>query len=266
MTGPPCDGTSPRSTPGSVRRTSRWRVPPPHSPVGTSPPSRRDPAVPGGPRLPDVRTATTIAELRGALDAERCAGRTVGLVPTMGYLHAGHVSLIERAVAENDVVVTTIFVNPLQFAAGEDLDTYPRDPDGDAAQGGSGGCGLALHARPGGDVPGGSRGGAHRGLGRRALDGDGRRLTTHPLRRRLHGGRQALQHRRPVPGVLRREGLPAARDRAPHGGGPVGPRRGDRLPDRARTRRPRDVEPQRLPQRRGACDGAGAAPCPARGG
>jgi len=81
-----------------------------------------------------VRTATTIAELRGALDDARCAGLRVGLVPTMGYLHAGHVSLIERAAADNDVVVTTIFVNPLQFAAGEDLDTYPRDPEGDAAK------------------------------------------------------------------------------------------------------------------------------------
>ena len=81
-----------------------------------------------------MRTATTIAELRGALDDARRSGQRVGLVPTMGYLHAGHVSLVERAAADNDVVVTTIFVNPLQFAAGEDLDTYPRDPEGDAAK------------------------------------------------------------------------------------------------------------------------------------
>lgn len=81
-----------------------------------------------------MRTATTIAELRGAMDDARRSGQRVGLVPTMGYLHAGHVSLVERAAADNDVVVTTIFVNPLQFAAGEDLDTYPRDPEGDAAK------------------------------------------------------------------------------------------------------------------------------------
>jgi pantoate--beta-alanine ligase len=68
---------------------------------------------------------------RKALDAERAAGRTVGLVPTMGYLHDGHLSLMRRAVAECDVVAATIFVNPLQFGANEDLAAYPRDPEGD---------------------------------------------------------------------------------------------------------------------------------------
>ena len=79
-------------------------------------------------------TVGRIEELREALAAKRCAGLAVGLVPTMGYLHQGHVSLIERAREECDLVVTTIFVNPLQFAAGEDLEAYPRDPEGDAAK------------------------------------------------------------------------------------------------------------------------------------
>ncbi|MHB1137976.1 MAG: pantoate--beta-alanine ligase [Microthrixaceae bacterium] len=79
-----------------------------------------------------MNTLTTIAALREALDEHRSQGRSIGLVPTMGYLHRGHSSLIERAAQECDVVVTTVFVNPLQFAAGEDLDTYPRDPEGDA--------------------------------------------------------------------------------------------------------------------------------------
>lgn len=80
-----------------------------------------------------MQTVTTIAELRRHLDAARAVGRTVGLVPTMGYLHAGHESLMVRASAECDDVVATIFVNPLQFAPDEDLDAYPRDLEGDTA-------------------------------------------------------------------------------------------------------------------------------------
>jgi pantoate--beta-alanine ligase len=78
-----------------------------------------------------MRLLHEVAELSKALDAERRAGRTVGLVPTMGALHAGHGSLVERAASENDVVVVTVFVNPLQFGANEDLDTYPRTLDAD---------------------------------------------------------------------------------------------------------------------------------------
>jgi pantoate--beta-alanine ligase len=73
----------------------------------------------------------TVAELRAACDAARRTGANVGLVPTMGFLHEGHRSLMRKARAENDLVVLTIFVNPLQFAAGEDLSKYPRDLDGD---------------------------------------------------------------------------------------------------------------------------------------
>lgn len=73
----------------------------------------------------------TIEGFRKALDAERVAGRTVGLVPTMGYLHDGHASLIRRSAAECDVTAATIFINPLQFAASEDLSTYPRDLESD---------------------------------------------------------------------------------------------------------------------------------------
>ena len=70
---------------------------------------------------------TTIRGLRARLAGVRAAGRSVGLVPTMGFMHAGHRSLIERARAENDFVVVSIFVNPLQFNPGEDFDDYPRD-------------------------------------------------------------------------------------------------------------------------------------------
>jgi pantoate--beta-alanine ligase len=78
-----------------------------------------------------VKTLHTIAELRPLLDGERAEGRSVGLVPTMGYLHDGHLALMRRARAETDVVVASIFVNPLQFGAGEDLEAYPRDLDRD---------------------------------------------------------------------------------------------------------------------------------------
>ncbi|HSL56280.1 MAG TPA: pantoate--beta-alanine ligase [Acidimicrobiales bacterium] len=74
---------------------------------------------------------TTIAALRSRLDRDRAAGRTVGFVPTMGYLHDGHASLVRAARADTDVVVASVFVNPLQFGPTEDLAAYPRDLDHD---------------------------------------------------------------------------------------------------------------------------------------
>ena len=79
-----------------------------------------------------MRTVHAVAELRAALDADRRDGRTIGLVPTMGAFHEGHLSLMRRARAACDTVVVSLFVNPKQFGAGEDLDSYPRDPARDA--------------------------------------------------------------------------------------------------------------------------------------
>jgi len=74
-----------------------------------------------------------IAEVRDRCDVARRAGETVGLVPTMGFFHEGHRSLMRAARASHDLVVTTIFVNPLQFGENEDLAGYPRDLDADTA-------------------------------------------------------------------------------------------------------------------------------------
>ena len=84
------------------------------------------------------------ADLRATLDGARALGLTVGLVPTMGSLHEGHLSLVGRAAAECDVVAVTVFVNPLQFGSAEDLATYPRDLDRDLELAASAGADLVF--------------------------------------------------------------------------------------------------------------------------
>ncbi len=79
-----------------------------------------------------MRIARTRAELRGALEPTRREGEKIGLVPTMGYLHEGHLSLLRAARRRCDVVVMSLFVNPAQFGPGEDLDSYPRNEARDA--------------------------------------------------------------------------------------------------------------------------------------
>jgi len=79
-----------------------------------------------------VKTVRTVAELRALLGDDRRAGRTIGLVPTMGSLHDGHLSLVRRARGASDVVVVSLFVNPAQFDDAADLAAYPRDEARDA--------------------------------------------------------------------------------------------------------------------------------------
>ncbi len=103
----------------------------------TASPAPATAPAPSMARRPRRRRATPViaaaARFATALDAERAVGRRVGLVPTMGALHAGHRALIERAARECDVVAVTVFVNPLQFDDAADLDAYPRDLDADVA-------------------------------------------------------------------------------------------------------------------------------------
>lgn len=92
-----------------------------------------------------MNTVKTLRELRAAVAQARAEGKQIGFVPTMGNLHAGHVSLVEIAAQRADFVVASIFVNPLQFGAGEDLDTYPRTLAADQEKLLAAGCHLLFH-------------------------------------------------------------------------------------------------------------------------
>lgn len=80
-----------------------------------------------------MKTIYTVSELQKAISSDKAAGKKVGLVPTMGALHAGHITLVERCVSENDVCVVSVFVNPTQFNDKNDLVNYPRTPEEDAS-------------------------------------------------------------------------------------------------------------------------------------
>lgn len=95
-----------------------------------------------------MKTVTKISEVRVLIKEWKKEGLTIGLVPTMGFLHEGHQSLIERAAKENDRVIVSDFVNPTQFGEGEDLESYPRDMERDKEVCEKAGAHLIFHPSP----------------------------------------------------------------------------------------------------------------------
>lgn len=95
-----------------------------------------------------MQVTKTVDETRALVKKWKKEGKTIGLVPTMGYLHEGHASLIKRCREENDMVVVSIFVNPTQFGPNEDLEAYPRDFQRDSALCESLGADLIFHPEP----------------------------------------------------------------------------------------------------------------------
>lgn len=96
-----------------------------------------------------MKIIKTVDQMRVWAAGQRKAGLTIGLVPTMGYLHEGHLSLVKEAAEENDAVVMSIFINPLQFGPQEDYATYPRNFESDYALAESAGVGALFHPEPG---------------------------------------------------------------------------------------------------------------------
>lgn len=91
-----------------------------------------------------MKIVKQICELKNCISEARNAKKNIGLVPTMGALHAGHISLVERCVAENDLTVVSVFVNPTQFNDKSDLAAYPRTPEQDAAMLEKAGCDIVF--------------------------------------------------------------------------------------------------------------------------
>ncbi len=96
----------------------------------------------------NITTITDIKALKPVIKALKLEGKTIGFVPTMGYLHEGHISLIKRAREENDFVAVSIFVNPTQFGPNEDFEKYPRNFERDSAMCEEAGADLIFHPSP----------------------------------------------------------------------------------------------------------------------
>ena len=195
-----------------------------------------------------MSTVTTIAAVRAQVAAWRAARERVVFVPTMGNLHAGHVSLIEAARRHGKRFVASIFVNPMQFGPNEDFAHYPRTPAQDAKMLADAGCDLMFMPEVGEIYPNGADQATRvevPGISNilcgefRPGHFEGVATVVAKLFNIVDAGRRDF----------RREGLSAAHGDPPHGRGPV-PARGDRRrADGARTRRARHELAQPVPRR-----------------
>ena len=195
-----------------------------------------------------MKTLRTVAELRAALAPARRDGLTIGLVPTMGALHEGHLSLIRRAREQCDLVVVSLFVNPAQFNERADLERYPRDEAHDAALAAEAGADLLFAPSVEEVYP----------------PGFATAVEVLGLTDRLEGAARGAEHFRGVTTVVTKLLCMALPDVAYFGQKdaqqvvvirrlvarpePAGPR--SRPADRARARRPGDVQPQRAARAR----------------
>ena len=150
---------------------------------------------------------SSIAEVRARVRDWRRSGERVAFVPTMGNLHAGHVSLIEAARAHGDRFVASIFVNPMQFGPNEDFAHYPRTPQRDREMLEAAGCDLMF-------MPDATEMYPH-GLEHTVRDSL-RRIPARTFRRGYHGRRETLQHRDAGLRGVRRERFSTARSDTPY--------------------------------------------------
>ena len=190
-----------------------------------------------------MNTVTTVAALTAAINQAKQDKKSIGLVPTMGALHEGHLSLVRRARAENDVVVVSVFVNPIQFNNKEDLAKYPRTVEQDCKLLAEAGADIAfvpsveeMYPEPVNTV-------YHFGPLEEVMEGP-RRPGAPPLR-------PGSAYTR----LFRREGLSANCHHPQSAGTDTVPHRAGALPHCPRRRRPGFEQPQYAPQQRGPRSG-----------
>ena len=216
-----------------------------------------------GPDDPPV-LRTTIAQIRDEVRRARMAGRTIGLVPTMGALHEGHAELIRACCREADEVVVSVFVNPTQFGPTEDYQAYPRNLDADRRLCREAGASWIFAPDGRGDVS--DRADRHLRRGPRHHRHAGGAPAAGPLPGRRDRRDEALPDRPARPGPLRSEGLSTTAGDPADGRRPEFAGRDPPGADGSRSRRPGPEQPQPLPRCRATAGRAGAVEGPERGG